>query len=171
MAKTRYIKQRDQYRCGPVAVINTLKFLGVSITYKSLPIIQELCKCANPHGTDRYDFENALKKLGVKFERRVRPTLKDIDRHINKGGAILMDYYLGYEDGHYALCIGRKDKENYLLVNSDEGPTVAECHRTVYKYMSEWCCLDQEPWCWFVFPEEINEQRIARYCYPNQNIA
>jgi len=166
MAKeTRYIRQRDQFSCGPVAVINTLKFLGCNVTYKSLPLVQRLCKCKSPDGTNPEDLEQALSVFGISFKRKIKPSLKDIDNHIKNHGAILLNYCISI--GHYSLCIGKNGKNNYTLVNDLDDVTISGCDSLTIKHMTEWG--DKEKyWCWFILPESVDEQRVAKYCYSNK---
>lgn len=168
MAKIRYVSQRDSYSCGPIAIINTLKFLGINITYKALPYIRMLCNCKINYGTDEEDIENVLKMFGIRFKGIHHPTLKEIDKHIECGGAILLNYSFGIDIGHYTLCIGR-NKTNYFLVNDMEGKTVSDCHRKLFMYMTEWEKLGQrKPYCWFIYPEKVDEKKIKKHCGTNK---
>jgi len=170
MAETRYIRQYDSYSCGAIVIINALKFLCCrQATYKCLRPIQKLCGCQYPNGTERKGIENALNKLGVKFERKTGPKLKEVDKHIDKGGAIIINYALGYE-GHYSLCIG-KTKKDYTMVNDLDADTVSLCDKSLFRCMCETRPFNREPCCWFIFPGKVDEEKIKKYCYADKKIA
>ena len=99
----RFCKQRDQYSCGAVAVLNVLKWAGCKVTYSNLPALRKLCKCNQPNGTKKQDLESALKALGIRFKRYTRPTLKMMDTHLDGGGIVLLNYCFDEGFGHYAL--------------------------------------------------------------------
>jgi len=158
--KIRYIRQRDQFSCGPVAIINTLKFLGCNITYKDLPLVQNLCKCKSPDGTNPENLEKALSMLGICFERKIKPSLKDIDGHIKSRGAILLNYCISM--GHYSLCVGKSGTNNYTLINDLDDITISGCDSLTIKHMTEWG--DREKyWCWFILPKRIDEKKVEKY--------
>jgi hypothetical protein len=121
------MKQRDGYSCGPVAIINALKWAGVETTKEERKRISNKIKCKQNFGTFKEDFQKYFKQikyLDSKFFHRL--SLKKFKKHIDNGGAIIWIRKLEKEvvgnkvyvwDGHYTFCIGR-DKENYLLVNN-----------------------------------------------------
>ena len=48
----RYIKQRDKYSCGPVAIMNVLKWAGAEFSYQGkIKLFQQLCFCKPSNGT------------------------------------------------------------------------------------------------------------------------
>ena len=88
----RYIKQRDTYSCGPVALINVLKWSGANKTYKDMPRAQRMVKCSYKEGgTDSIDLHRALKKqksFNVQFVSNV--SIYDIDERLEDGGSVIM---------------------------------------------------------------------------------
>ncbi len=40
----RYISQKDKYNCGPVAIINYWKYLGLNVFYKDVKILSKILK-------------------------------------------------------------------------------------------------------------------------------
>jgi len=130
---TRYLKQRDQSSCGPVAVINALKWAGLRVTEKThKKKIQQLTQC-NPYGrgfrgSHPYDVNHALSCYNSIKIQRVRKdvwtTLSEINEHLDKGGSILMRYFLA-NNGHYTLCVGRTPK-TYRFVNDSWNKTVID---------------------------------------------
>jgi hypothetical protein len=110
---TRYIGQRDHFRCGPIAVLNALKWAGVPVTEKKdLKRISKLCKCVAGRGTPKRATTIALRKSkGIILSKKVKkPTLKVLDEWIDNGGAVLLRYTwkLGPKEKYY-----KKYKEMY----------------------------------------------------------
>lgn len=140
----RYVKQRDYTSCGPVALINILKWANCNVTYKSfIEDARILCnhEPGPDGGTHIWDMEHALKRIGIRKKRRKNPTLEEIDKHIDSGGIVLIEYYAPYKnkfldkgEGHFSLCIGRTDK-TYILVNDGTKNTVGKRNRMTMKIM------------------------------------
>ena len=159
MAKVKWVRQRDSYSCGPVSVINVLKWKQYPITYASLPALRKLCKCHPATGTDKEDLEAALRVLGIRFKRTMGPTMKEIDQHLSKGGVVLINYCITV--GHYALCVGRSNK-TYTMVNAYDDFTLSTLARNEVKYMLEWWLDGQEHWVWFIYPGAVNDTRVNK---------
>lgn len=156
----RYVKQRDETSCGPVAIINVLKWMGYKVSYDFIHTARYLCNwedtwSADPGATD-LDVERALKKLDIKKKRRIKPTLKEIDKHIDSGGIILLGYYNVYSlpgfklhEGHYSLCIGRT-KKTYIMVNDLPDTTVGKRHRSAMQRIVNNKVNGRKCWAWFI---------------------
>lgn len=93
---TRYISQRDKYNCGPIAVMNALKWAGENITYDELEQFKVLCKC-NRHtgGTEWAKLTTAVRKQQSIILSEVinKPSIKQIDNWLNKGNIVIVGYY------------------------------------------------------------------------------
>lgn len=131
----RYLNQTNRHSCGPVAVINALKWAGIKATWeKDGKRITKLCNTTKD-GTLGGDVTVAVRKASkgkIKVTRRFirldlrtfrhspRSDLQKIDRHLKKGGAVLLDlsaYNLqGEICGHISCCVG-KDGDFYLIAN------------------------------------------------------
>lgn len=114
----RYLKQRDQYSCGPVAIANAMKWAGSKESASKIRkrFIQE-CKCSPKHnGCYTDDLEEALCEADLlEFERINWPGLDDLDKHLDGGGVVLLR--IRHEHGgHYFLCTRRTPKM-YEVVN------------------------------------------------------
>ena len=92
----RYTKQRDDFRCGPVSILNALKWAGVDISHAaSIAYLSELCDCTESLGTAHKDFDRAIRKAGkgILRVRLVRhPSLGEIEEHLREGGALVLNY-------------------------------------------------------------------------------
>ena len=86
----RYMSQpANSNICGPVAIINIMKFFGFRATKNNLSFVKFQCRYEN--GTDEADITSTLKTLTtLKFFIRKVPTIEQIDKHLNNNGSILM---------------------------------------------------------------------------------
>ena len=134
----RYVKQRDGYGCGPVAVINSLKFFGADISLaRDQEMIYDLCRCApkgqhhtnsNFSGTKASDFYRGLRQAGDYFLgenelvvwTRCLPYLKGIEYWLEeKKGVVVLLILRRCENkyrGHYITVTGRHGK-GFLVTN------------------------------------------------------
>lgn len=136
----RYIKQRDKSSCGPIALINILKWLGYHITYDFLDIARWACdwqdgRCIDAGTLDR-DMNKALKYFKIKNKKILNPKIKDINKHLKAGGIVLIGYCLPREStNHFSLCIGTYERY-YIMVNDDLNETIiARTKKEIKKYI------------------------------------
>lgn len=137
----RFIRQRDQYSCGPIAIINALKWAGAYLTYKSdFKKIKNLCKTTISWGTTPENISKVLSVYSehINFEVKALITLKIIDKHLKSGGSVILEYWFnedGVYDGHYVF-IFRKDGHDFIAVNNMNGaPAAQPCTRQMLKSM------------------------------------
>ena len=157
----RYIKQKDNTSCGPVALMNVLKWLGHKVSYDWIHIARHICKWEDRHsdsggGTSDLDLEKALKYFDIKKKRKIQPCLNDIDKHIDSGGIVLLSYFNPYSmpefkknSGHFALCIGRTSR-TYMMVNDRTNKTKNRRYRNVMKTMLNNKSNGYKCWAWFI---------------------
>jgi hypothetical protein len=91
----RYVKQRDEFRCGPVAIVNVLKWMGCDATAKLIPGLCKELRVTKDYGTSESDLERALARRGKgKFSIRkdTHTSLKKIEARIREGMAVLLIY-------------------------------------------------------------------------------
>ena len=142
----RYVKQRDKFRCGPIAVLNALKWQGLCITGTALDDLNELLACkrrnSSKHsGTYAWKFDRVAKRLG--FRRIHKPSVAKLDRALKAGNAVLT--LLSAKDkswGHYSL-VTRGTQRMYFVVNVNrkEGHKWmprSEYHRRRYSSFLAW---------------------------------
>ena len=132
--RPRYYRQKDGWRCGPIAVLNALKWAGAKAPWRTYR--DKLCafmECCKYHGTEPQKVEDALRKWGkglftVRYRTEKLP-LREIRRELDLGRAIVCDF--GWPkaswvprrentDGHYALLVDRMmlgGEEYFGLVN------------------------------------------------------
>lgn len=120
----RYIKQRDTYSCGSVAVINALKWAGYKITYNShIKRIKKLTR-NNIDGVRNEDMIKALRKYkGIKATFKRSISLKEANKQLEKGNSLIIgfDYRDKYNEwcGHSIFVASKIDKQ-YKVVNDFE---------------------------------------------------
>ena len=151
----RYVKQKDNSSCGPIALINTLKWLGFKTSCDFLLTARNLCKW-DEDGTTDLNLERALKYFNIKKKRKVQPSLDDIDKHIDSGGAVLISYFNIYsmsgfkkDAGHFALCIGRTSR-TYMMINDRTNRTKNRRYRDIMQSILDNEVDGEKCWSWFI---------------------
>ena len=140
----RYVRQRDQYRCGPIAILNALKWAGARVSSSDyLDYLTELAVCGpSPRGTWHKTFDRALRVAGEDFysvRRIYYPTLGEIEFHLQDDGAIVLNYYwrIDKEDvssRHFQLLVGMNASGDVLSVNrGGKQPTLQRLTRETFK--------------------------------------
>lgn len=128
----RYLNQRDGYSCGPIAIINVLKWLGHRATEDQLPYFRNLCSTSIKDGTSAEDISSALDWYDnfIQYDFMPTVTLGRIVAQL-KRGIILLHYWINtdkeQDNGHYILIIGTT-KKGFLVVNEfNKGYALREC--------------------------------------------
>lgn len=129
----RFIRQRDDYSCGPTAVLNAAKWAGLRYTYRDLDYLRTLCRTVPEHGTGDQDLENGLRqtlKPVATVQRGGRMTHLQAIRFLeNPHHAMVLMYQwkTGQEtEGHYIFAFG-DGKRRIFLVNAHVGPPTVDC--------------------------------------------
>lgn len=136
----RFLRQKDQYSCGPVAVINALKWAGLPLTYKSdFKEIKTRCKTTADWGTTPHNISKVLSQYDeLSFEIKQLITLKDIEEHLLSGGAVILEYWFKDEtlyDGHYVFIYEREGNDFVVVNHMSDGSAVQVCSRQNLKSM------------------------------------
>ena len=106
--------------CGPASLKILLNYYGVEKTEKELAV---LCKTTINLGTNDKGIKSAAEKLGFKVKIKDNSNFKDIERWLNKGVPVLVNWftrgradYSDYEvsTGHYSVVTGLDEKYIYL---------------------------------------------------------
>ena len=119
----RYIKQKDDFSCGPVALLNVRLWAGQQITYKqNYEECKIMCKCSE-EGTQRSHFQRALNYFALNSYNvysNSHLNIQDLTNHINAdGAAVLLHYFPGAWYSHFCLVIGKKD-DDWIVINDDK---------------------------------------------------
>lgn len=125
----RYLKQRNRFSCGVIALLNVLKWAGYNITYKrDFKRAYNSCKCSRDGVYPNY-FDIAIrryKNLVVMPEDGPfnAPPISLVDECLDNYGSVVFAYIYKYkgkiEVSHLTLCIGKVGKQ-YLFVNNSTG--------------------------------------------------
>lgn len=129
---TRYVRQRDNYSCGPVAIANALKWAGSKFSYRRYhPMFIAAAKCQKPRGTKRGHFDRTLRFFARTFDWfKVKRALG-----IKRAGllsflrssdhAAILQYYVKEDKRHFALAIHCEPPFIYLVNHwGRSGPTI-----------------------------------------------
>jgi hypothetical protein len=116
---TRWTSQRNEFGCGPVAIINLLKWLGDPATYeRDYPTWRRKC-CCTEYGTPLKNFVRALYSIkNIKITPRNVPNIGVISEALESGRAVVMKsaYYEGDDlMGHYFLVTNQTEKSFYCV--------------------------------------------------------
>jgi len=140
----RYLKQRDGYSCGPVAIMNVVKWAGLTFSYKNeIKFFQSICGCEPVFGTNHPNFDKALRTIageieGLKVRRVQSPKLWQIEDHLGAGGIIILNYHWRKADKqarHFMLLDRVSDSgKSFLTINDYRiGPAVRWMPRETFK--------------------------------------
>lgn len=163
----RYTKQRDTYGCGPVAVINALKWAGkdISLNKETKKHYYRMFWCSPDAwrwdewyaGTHIQDMTwnifriNEYIKCSLGFHGHVK--IKDIDEQLNENKVVIVRYVHRKRSktsgrlGHYFLVVGKsKSGKSFYVVNFyNKGKALRRISRKkfkkiVFKYR-EYTCM------------------------------
>lgn len=122
-----YVKQYNNGRhsCGPIAILNALKFQKRKFYRKHLPKIADGLKVTKI-GTSTIDFERYLKRMKIGWRMR-RPTFRKIDKALVNGCGILICVNFirdGKRSGHMMFVPGIRfhgEETKWYLTNAPYG--------------------------------------------------
>ena len=124
--KSRYSKQYNYFSCGPIALLNALKWAGCNYSLKNdLKRIKKLCKLDND-GVLVSDFHSALKKESkniLKYKRYIKFSINNMISHLNNGGSIILNYRFVFEDygeeiRHFTLITSIR-RNKFIAINNN----------------------------------------------------
>lgn len=129
----RFIKQREEFSCGPVVIINALRWAGeYTPIHKYFVDICQLCKCSYARGSSELAFDWVLRNMGEAYftTRRVtRPTLKQVEDHLRAGGIVVMntrEELRRLKDSRYGNRQWYARRHLYILADVSDSGTVFE---------------------------------------------
>src|SRR5882672_202506 len=136
-----YVLQRDKFRCGPIAILNALRWAGEDVPFREgLKQLSEQCKCAAPKGTTFRPFLKTLRSRGENLftvEQITKPKLYDFDRHIQEGKVLVWNFKHQQPDRgrHFVLVVGAdSEKKSFDVANFEAGRgPIATIERDVLK--------------------------------------
>jgi len=149
----RYIGQRDTYSCGPIAVLNALKWSGMRVTSRShMGRVNRLCNSGIAGILDR-DITHALSKYRkLKFRVRRYITMRQLDAHLRRGGCAIISHEFvidGEDAGHY-IFIPSKTSEKFLVINDCFCGTVTHYDRKEMTDLLRYRGFSGSPCAWLI---------------------
>lgn len=122
-----YVAQRDRYSCGPVAVLNVMKWAGIPVTKKNLRTLITACEAVprtvNPDnpGTTQERLEQVFQRMldsKATFTKIWDPSEMIIRDHIISGGIVGLHYNYFKSDwnAHFSLVIDILGRD-WVMVN------------------------------------------------------
>ena len=167
----RYVAQSDDFSCGPVAILNALKWVGSDATIKNyLPFLQFGCRTIDledptnwdDNGTSNQDFDRILRYVGkgkFKIRRTHRPTVPMIRRHLMAGGSVALGYFWrdGTSFGEHFCFLSKMENNQFVTANDHLSTTYnAVCYRlekTIRRWLKK---SDDSPVAWFLTKESAS---------------
>ena len=165
MATTRWIAQKNKSSCGPIAILNILKWLEIEINYsKDYCKYKRKCKCTKD-GTHQPYFEKSLNSIaGIDVKCKNLPTIKEIEDALNSNHIIIMKstFMVDFKkiEGHFFI-ISEMTEESLFCINDIYGQHTwynkdifAQYYLQYHKGYCEACGTSKlcgiSPYAWFV---------------------
>ncbi len=125
-----YIKQKDTYSCGPIAVMNARIFQGVDLNIIGLSLedYSKMMNCKPPDGTKIGEFCESMVHFG--FTRIYKPTIDKLNGVLDNGDAVIINH--GDKRRHYSLIISRVNNA-YNIVNHYCGATITPIKKAKFE--------------------------------------
>ncbi len=131
--KRKFVQQKDEMSCGPVAIINAKKWLGD--IHPTIYILRKRCKTKLGYGSSvqhmskviNDEFEFNLTKRRTNNPRLIKDALEE-------GHGIILRYKTGKE-GHYVFMF-KEDNQIYITNDSIEERTIEKlCAKQLETYL------------------------------------
>ena len=135
----RFAKQRDRSSCGPIAVINTLKWMGCKVSQKQcLPLMRKYIGIYGIHyGANVPSMAALLNKFEIQYEiiphlSGSKKTIKKlIDSNLNQGNSLIVAFRRAAGNGHYVFVYGQKE-DKYLIANYNCKTSISEVSKNIF---------------------------------------
>ena len=155
----RYVGQRDGFSCGPISILNVLKWAGYDVTSKYLADLKRYCK-TDKGGTDTKNITKVLQRYS-KLKYQCVPFIKvqDLHNHIKNGGSAIVE--ISWFDkkkkettGHYYAIVGILEYGNvvsYKAINWKIGFTQNFADRkAIVKEFRKCMKSEENPKAWLI---------------------
>lgn len=143
----KYFVQRDSFRCGAIAYMNLLIWLGYPRTRKNIGSAENAVKCLKSQGIDDEDMHKALKKLkSIRVTRRWSWTNRELLDRLHKNRPIILSFYHTGDLGHVCFIPGfDPESKRYMVTNLYQG---VEYSLLTKKQLLKLC--SSNCFCWFI---------------------
>lgn len=102
--------------CGPVAILNIIKWAGLRATYDgTIEYIKNMARYrhgADFSGTHQWDLRRAINRMSrgrLKVKTIPVVHLDQLKKHVDDGGAFILYHSITDDDAHYSTVVGGKD--------------------------------------------------------------
>ena len=155
--KVRYLAQKDNINCGPVSILNVLKWCGYNATKKYLKDLKIYCNTTKA-GTRSKKISSTLNRYkNIRFKRINKINTKILNNYLDKGYAALVlisCWRKEYPERHYFVITEKKEKNDYTFYkainwNSDSKITWLVKRRLV-KVFRRSLMSERDPKIWFI---------------------
>jgi len=121
----KYFTQRDQFRCGPIAYLNLLSWLGYKRTRRDIDAVTERLQCNQEEGTACDVLYKVLKKLkSIKVTHRLSWTNAEFLGRLKKGRPVILTFLSIKTDNHVVFIPGIDPiTDKYIITNMYENST------------------------------------------------
>jgi hypothetical protein len=131
----RYVRQRDKNSCGPIAILNALKWAGVRVSIRrGYKLIRKDTKYCPHDGTPPYFMGRVLyknRRLTVRRPRRF--SIRAIEDHLQNGGAAVLlstEYANNHWGGHASVLLGISESgQSFRITGRYSNETVSVIRR------------------------------------------
>lgn len=149
--KIEKVIQKNDYTCGPAALKALLSFYNINISEEKL---KELCNTTKENGTYHWQISECLDKLDIDYLMKNNATLKDINKYLQKGHPVLIDFEKN-NTGHYSIILSINN-DNIKILDTDSKKESEVCKKIDTKtfkdlwydknnnnqpYVSRWMCI------------------------------
>ena len=114
----RWIKQRNNFSCATIAILNLMKWLGLRISYKrDYNRIRKKLHCDGSHGTYVRDFEKVIQTIKqAVIQRKRNPTVRDLQKAIDAGYLVILRYKISRYVNH-VVVLHKRNHHCFFIVN------------------------------------------------------
>ena len=154
MARFRPLTQRDLYSCGPIAVMNALRWSGKRVPYGDLGKYKRMCRHKKDLGSLDRNIDKVLRRAsGIRVRFRNGPRADVVDSWLRGGGAVVFSFNHARTSEkrvcRHVVLITRVTRKSYVTHNLSKGVgTKLWPKRSMHRYMRE------DGYVWLVSREE-----------------
>lgn len=152
MGEPRWVRQKDEYNCGPIAVANALKWAGLPCSWKrDRGKLIKMCDSQVGIGSTPDSVINTLRATSGKtlaVDWKTKWTIQELHDHVESRGAVIVVYTPNWRverakspddrEGHFALLVdvmGDGQGAYYKLINACKWETIRWVSRREFRKM------------------------------------
>ena len=130
----RYLSQKEETTCGPVAIYNAIKSIGIQLSAKQdLPWIKKLCKWQDGvHnittrsyiGTEIQDLDYAINQIGFYCSDTIPGpsiTINKVVTHLENNGKMIVCHGFPNDSTRHWIFVPEINKDRIVIINGRYG--------------------------------------------------